>query len=409
VIEIDPRLVERYVDELSQHGRHGETGVWRTVYSPEWVDAQAHVAGWCREAGLEVHTDAVGNLWGRLEGTEPGDAIVTGSHLDSMTPGGRFDGALGVIAAVIAVAALHRQAGRPRRSLEVVALCEEEASRFPNAAFWGSRAIGGQIPASDLVAVKDGDGITVAEAMRAVGLDPGRIGEAKRDDIGAFIELHIEQGPVLEAADLPVGIVTAITGLRHCVVEVIGRADHAGARPMHSRLDPMAAAAEMISGVIGAALELGHPAVTTVGKLGVEPNLTAAVPERVVFTIDARDPDPRRLRLLHERHDLWLEAVARRRGVRIEREVAFDHDPCICAPRLVDTLTRAADARDVPAMRLHSGAGHDSQRMADMTEVAMVFVRSIDGRSHTPAELTTPEDAAAGIGVLASALHELAY
>src|SRR3954449_278311 len=154
-IDIHPQLVERFVAELSAHGRYGDTGVWRTAYSPEWVSAREQVAGWCREAGLEVRTDAVGNLWGRLEGTEPGGAIVTGSHLDSMTPGGRFDGALGVIAAVIAVGSLHRQAGRPRRSLEIVALCEEEASRFPNAAFWGSRAIAGQIPAADLGAVKD--------------------------------------------------------------------------------------------------------------------------------------------------------------------------------------------------------------------------------------------------------------
>ena len=201
-IEIDGAAVDEAITTLARYGAVGETGVWRTAYSPEWSEAQAQVEEWLRAAGLEVRRDAVGNVWGRLEGTEPGPVIATGSHIDSQTPGGRYDGALGVIAAVIAVRSLAEQHGTPRRTLEVVSLCEEEASRFHAAQFWGSRAITGETRREHLDEVRDADGISIGEAMAAVGLDPERFEEARRDDIDTFVELHIEQGPRLEEAGL---------------------------------------------------------------------------------------------------------------------------------------------------------------------------------------------------------------
>jgi allantoate deiminase len=230
-INIDTAQVEHYITELAKFGKHGETGVWRTVYSPEWVAAQDQVAAWMTEAGLDVHRDEVGNVWGRLEGGEGGKSIVSGSHIDSQRPGGRFDGALGVIAALTAIGALKQQLGQPRRTLEVLSLCEEEASRFPTSNFLGSRAITGAITPEDALEMVGYDGKTMAEAMAAIGLDADRLPEAKRDDIDIFIELHIEQGPILEQADVPVAVVTAINSIRHYVVELTGRSDHAGARP----------------------------------------------------------------------------------------------------------------------------------------------------------------------------------
>lgn len=408
-LTIDPAVVAQHVLELGRIGAYADTGVWRTVYSPEWVDAQDLVDRWLAQAGLTVRRDSVGSVWGRLDGTDDAPVVVTGSHIDSQTPGGRYDGALGVIAGLLAVQALHDRLGRPRRPIEVVSLCEEEGSRFPQASFWGSRAITGAIAPGDADQIRSRRGETIADAMRDVGLDPARIREAIRDDIAAFIELHIEQGPVLEDAGQPVGIVSAITGLRHYVVELTGRSDHAGARPMDTRLDPMLGAAEIIGAVIEHAMALGRPAVTTVGRISSVPNLTAAVPESVTFTIDARHPDPRALEALYGHHESIIQTVARRRGLTARWEVLIEQQPYALDPSLVEVLERSAREAGVGALTLHSGAGHDTQRIATIAPAAMVFVRSAGGRSHTPAEYTSPEDAAAGIAVLARALHHLAY
>jgi allantoate deiminase len=408
-LAIDPALVERYVADLARHGAVGATGVSRPVYGRAWAAAQRQVAGWCEEAGLAVRQDAAGNLWARLEGTEPGGgSIVSGSHVDSQVPGGRFDGALGVIAAVIAARTLHRRWGRPRRTIEVLSLCDEEASRF-SSNFWGSRAILGRIRPDELDSLRDRSGVTVADAMREAGLAPERIASCVRHDIDTFLELHIEQGPVLEEAGLPVGVVHAITGLRHCLVELNGRTDHAGARPMSSRRDAMAGAAEIVSRVIEYARAAGAPAVTTVGQMEVEPNLVAAVPGRVRFSIDGRHPDPDALRRMWEHHLSVIAEVARERDLEPTWTVALDAAPSPCDPGLVRLLGDTASELGIPFRVMHSGAGHDSQHMASIAKVAMIFVRSIGGVSHTPAELTRVEDAVLGIRLLTAALGRLAY
>lgn len=406
---IDPALVESRIMALAEHGAHGETGVWRTVYSPEWVAATDLYAAWCAEAGLTVSRDAVGNVWGRLEGSDGGKAIVSGSHIDSQRPGGRYDGALGALAGLIAIEALGRRYGRPRRTLEALALCEEEGSRFPTARFWGSRAITGAIAPSDPDATLSHDGETMSDVMRGVGLPPENIPEAARDDIGAFIELHIEQGPILEQAGLPVAVVTGITGLRHYQVTLTGTANHAGAFPMDMRRDPMAGFAEIVSTVIDTAHRRGRPAVTTVGRAFVEPNGAAIVPGRIRFTIDSRHPDLEPYRALGALHEETMRTVAARRGLDVEWTISADHQPCPSDPALVETIEKAAEAAGVPAMRMASGAGHDSQQMAKIAPVAMIFVRSKDGRSHTPEEFSSIPDIVAGIETLAGALHALAY
>jgi allantoate deiminase len=408
-IEVDAGLVERQLLELARHGAHGETGVWRTVYSSEWVTAQEQVEAWFAEAGLEVRRDAVGSVFGRLPGDEDGPVVATGSHIDSQTPGGRYDGALGVLAALAALRTLGEQFGRPRRTLEAVSLCEEEGSRFHAANFWGSRAITGVIAADEPERLEDFDGVPMADAMRTAGLDPERIPEAKRDDLDTWIELHIEQGPVLEEEGLPVGVVDAITGIRHYVVELVGRSDHAGARPMASRLDPMQGFAEIVTGVVAIALEGAPPAVTTVGRVHVEPNLPAAVPDKVTFTVDSRHPDPQALEEQHARQEQLMREVAERRGLQISWTTPLDLPPSLCDPGVVAALEDAAREQRIPFRRMHSGAGHDTQNMAKIAKTAMVFVRSEGGRSHTPAEFTTVDDAVAGIRVLAATLHRLAY
>lgn len=397
--------------ELARHGAYGDTGVWRTVYSPEWVAARDLLVQWFEDSGLTVHQDAIGNVWGRLKGSEGtgGKSIVAGSHFDSQRPGGRYDGALGVIAALVAVRALQAQFGQPKRTVEVLALCEEESSRFPTASFLGSRAITGAITPADLEEMIGYEGETAAEAMAAIGLDHTRVAEAQRDDIDTYIELHIEQGPILEQAGLPVGIVNAINGIRHYIVEIKGRSDHAGARPMDTRLDPMAGAAEIISGVIQTAIDMGRPAVTTVGRMQVEPGGPAIVPDRVVFTIDARHSDPAGRLELYAAHERLIRAVAERRGLTVSWETTTELPPCQSDPDVVSVLEQAAQEQGVAYQVMPSGAVHDAQRMATIAKMAMIFVQSKDGRSHTPDEFTTVDDAVAGIQVLAGGLHKLAY
>jgi allantoate deiminase len=407
---IDADRVQRYIDELAEFGARGETGVARLVYSPEWVAAQNQVAAWMSDAGLRVTRDAVGNVWGYLDGRDGGEAIIaTGSHVDSQNPGGRFDGALGIVAGITALGALRLRYGQPERTLAVVSLVEEEASRFAAANFWGSRAIIGRIGPEEPKRLRGYDGVTMAEAMRDADLDPDRIPEAKRSDIEAFIELHIEQGPFLEREGLAVGIVEQITGFRQYLVTLEGNANHAGTTPMDMRRDAMAGAAEIISGVIDTAHRMGRPAVTTVGRLNVTPNERAVIPRQVAFTVDARSPIPEQRETLLARHEALMKEVAARRDLGLTIRVDSDRQPVASDPALVATIAAAAEDAGVPALRMTSGAVHDSMQLAEIAKIAMIFVRSRGGISHSPEEFTSAEDAAAGAEVLARALHRLAY
>lgn len=409
-LDIDAAMVEQMVLELGMIGSSGDTGVWRTAYSPEWVQANALLRKWFADAGLAIREDAVGNLWGRVEGHGPDHRpVVSGSHQDSQCPGGRYDGALGIIAALVATTALIKRFGPPRRPLEVVSLCEEEGSRFPTAAFWGSRAITGRIAQGDVDRVVDREGVAIADAMRQVGLNPALAHTAKRNDLAAFVELHIEQGPILEQAGLPVGIVTGITGIRHTEVTLSGEQNHAGAFPMDLRRDALQGFVEIAGRVVDHAHRLGRPAVTTVGRCVTVPNLPAVVPGLVTFTIDSRHPDQAVADLMQRVHQDIVAEVAQRRGLKAETRVLFDHKATPCAPGISEAMGRAAAKENIPFMSLASGAGHDSQQIATLCPVGMVFVRSRDGRSHTPEEFSSLSDIVAGIRVLAGTLHELAY
>lgn len=402
--------IEQRILDLARYGAQGETGVARLVYSPEWEEAQARVAAWMEEAGLRVERDSVGNVWGYLDGSDRGlPLIATGSHIDSQNPGGRFDGALGVIAGIAALEALRARFGAPRCTLAVVSLVEEEASRFASANMWGSRAIVGKAHHDEARRLRGYDGVTMAEAMRDVGLDPARAGEAERDDIGGFIELHIEQGPFLDLAQIPVGIVERITGYKQYLITLEGAANHAGTTPMDLRRDAMSGAAEIISGVTNTAHRMGRPCVTTVGRVTVTPNERAVIPRQVAFTVDARSPDPAQRDLLTARHEALIAEIAERRDLRLTVRVDSDRAPVECDPGFVSAIAGAAAEAGIPALRMTSGAVHDAMQIAEIAPIAMIFVRSREGISHAPEEFTSAEDAAAGTEVLARALHHLAY
>ena len=396
---IDRALLERRLDELYAIGAQPNGGTYRGLYDDAWAKAVERVERWLRDAGLSTRRDSVGNLWGRVDGTDKGKTIVTGSHIDTVRRGGRLDGALGIVAGLTAVESLLKDEGKPRRTLEVLAICEEEGSRF-SANFWGSRAIVGTIDRVDP---------EMAAAMRERGLDPGRIASAGRDDIDTFVELHIEQGAVLESSGQSLAVVSAIVGTAHLEMAVSGRADHAGTTPMTMRQDALAGAAAMIQAIESIARSLGPPAVATVGRIRAEPDQINVVPARVVFTVDLRHADLGARRALEERVRSICATVASERGLRLETAVLQEKPPVPMHSEIRSVLSRAAHEAGVRPIELVSGAGHDAQILAARCKVGMLFVPSIGGRSHCPEETTKPEHLELGTNVLRRALQIIAY
>jgi allantoate deiminase len=408
-LHIDPSRLEQYIEMLGTIGLQAGGGIIRPVYSPAWVQARKQLAGWMSAAGLEVREDAVGNLFGRLRGTiDDTRTILTGSHIDTVKLGGRFDGALGILSALIALQTLREQAGKPQRSLEMVALCEEEGSRF-QAHYWGTRGMLGLIHDKDLHALRDDDGLSIAEAMQAAGLSPERYREALRQDLDVFLELHIEQGRILYDEQIDIGIVESITGLHRQLVTVLGRADHAGTTPMNLRRDAFQGAALMAIEITRMVEQKGWPAVVTMGKWEVRPGAVNIVPGEVRFSLDLRHPDEATKQALVEAIRTTCETIAKQRGLSVSIETTGNSLPAHMDSQLQQVLVQSAQACGATWKFMPSGAGHDSELMARRVPTAMLFVPSVEGRSHSAAEYTTLEDAVRGATVLATALYQLAY
>lgn len=396
-----PALLQR-IDDLATISE--ESGRLTRLYlTPEHRRANHLVATWMRQAGMTVREDAVGNVIGRYEGERPGaPALMIGSHLDTVRDAGRFDGMLGVLTGIAVVADLEARGRRLPFAVEVIGFGDEEGTRFQSTLI-GSRALtGGLDPA--ILETRDAKGRTLAEAMRDFGLTPDMAALAtaarRPDEVLAYVELHIEQGPVLEALDRPVGVVTAIAGATRFSVTVTGTAGHAGTVPMTLRRDALAAAAEMVLAV--EELCSGRERlVGTVGRIEAMPGAVNVIPGKVRFTIDLRsDRDAVRA----ERADALrarLAAIADRRTVALDIEVLHDSGAVACDPGLMDQLAAAARAQGLDAPELPSGAGHDAMAVAPLCPIAMLFVRCERGISHNPAERITAADAEAGARVLA--------
>lgn len=406
---VNAKLLERHIEELGSIGVRAEGGLYRGVYTKPWADAMRLVNSWMGEAGLETRSDPVGNLFGRLTGTGDSDGVVlTGSHIDTVIGGGKYDGALGIHSAIAAIELLKREFGMPLRHLEVYVACEEEGSRFQGN-LWGTRALVGKTDPAEVERLRDDAGISIAEAMTGQGLDPTKILLAKRNDILAFVELHIEQGPTLNERGYDVGIVSSIVGGRNIEVSICGRADHAGTTPMRSRRDALIGAAEIILGVNTAALDIGDPGVATVGTLALRPGSVNVVPEACTFTIDTRHADTQKREQLLQAIYECIDSVATSRGLDVQVRTLADHDPVAMSGELISLLSRSATAERVTFTSIVSGAGHDSDRMAKHFPTAMIFVPSAEGGSHNPNEFTPLHQIFPGVGVLARALYELAY
>jgi allantoate deiminase len=371
----------------------------RSYLTPEHKRASDLVLGWMREAGMTASLDAAGNCFGRYEGKKPGlPCLMLGSHLDTVRDAGKYDGMLGVLTAIACVDALDRAGERLPFAIEVLGFGDEEGVRFGGTLI-GSRAVAGAFDPG-LLDLKDAAGMRLADAYKNFGLDPARIPSMarKRGDLLAYAELHIEQGPRLEAEGLPVGVVTAIAGFTRLQVEIAGMAGHAGTVPMAGRRDALAAAAECILAVErrGAAAGL----VATVGKIEAAPGAINVIPGAARFTVDMRSADDALREAAIATLAAEFHAIAERRGVALEIRGTQSSKAAVCAPWLMDQFAAAVRAEGVKEFRLMSGAGHDGMAMIRIADIGMLFVRCARGISHNPAEAITAEDAAIGARVL---------
>ena len=382
--------------------RHSELpgGLTRVFLSPESRAAGELVLGWMREAGMQARLDAIGNAVGRYEGTRAGlPCLMLGSHLDTVRDAGKYDGMLGVITAIECVNFFSSEERRLPFAIEVIGFGDEEGVRF-GTTLLGSRAIAGGLD-EKILGTRDAKGVSIAEALREFGLDPSQVPllGKKPSEVLAYAELHIEQGPVLEAEGLPVGVVTAINGFSRLRVTLRGEAGHAGTVPMKLRRDALAAAAECVLAV--ERIARGRPElVGTVGRIEAKPGAINVIPGHAQFTVDLRAPDDaaREQAVAAARTEIAL--IAEARNVAFEVETLQELGSSACAPWLMAQLERAVASEGLRALRLPSGAGHDGMALKAIADIAMLFVRCKRGVSHHPAEAISEADAAVGARVL---------
>lgn len=379
----------------------------RRAFTPIFLEGRAWLVQAMQAAGAVTQIDAAGNLIGTIPGRRPElGTIMLGSHSDTVPDGGRFDGIAGVIAALEVARALRDQGRVLEHTLEVVDFLAEEVSIFGVSCI-GSRGMSDTRPLDWLT--RESDGTTLEKAIAAVGGNPHR--SAWRDDIKAFLELHIEQGPVLQNEETDIGVVTAIAGITRIEIIVEGRADHAGTTPMGSRKDALSTAAWIALGVEELARALAGGAAhfaATVGEFEMSPNAANVVPARVRMLIDARAELRQDMERFIDELDQGVVAIADKTGVTVSvPRLVSDNSPTPCDPGLLDILDAACETVGASHRRMASGAGHDTAWMARITRAAMIFVPCRDGRSHAPDEYAATEDIALGAAVLLQAVLAL--
>lgn len=401
-----PRLRSR-VETLARFGALEGGGVTRPAFSPPHEQARAWLLDEIRRAGLTAWVDAAANTFGGL-GMDRFDAerpvVLTGSHIDSVPRGGILDGALGVLAGLECLQVIRDVGGSRRLPLALAAWTDEEG-RYGS--LFGSRAFTGLLDLGRIAELAASDGERLADAMARAGFDAGRAGEARAVDgsVAAYVELHIEQGPRLEAAGIPIGVVEAIVGIRRTRFVFIGQADHAGTTPMERRRDAFLAAAEWAVKARDLVVERGGPtAVTNFGVVTVRPGVSNIVPERAEVVQEIRCPDAGLLDVLGVECRGLADDVARRRGVELDVQPMSASKPARCSPRVADATEQAARGLGLTTLRLHSGAGHDAQNLATVTDAGMIFIPSAGGRSHRPDEMSGWDAIERGANVL---LHTL--
>jgi allantoate deiminase len=385
-------------------------GITRLLYSDEWSNAVHELKHTLEKEGFEASFDSVGNLKGRIEGSKyPEETIMSGSHIDTVVEGGHLDGQFGVLAALVAMQSLKAEHGQPLRSLEVLALAEEEGSRFPYA-FWGSKNFFNLAKSEDVNDIADGEGINFKAAMNNAGFDY-RNEDNDYSYIKSFIEVHIEQGKVLETEQKAIGVVNGIVGQKRYTINLKGEANHAGTTPMGLRRDAVVAFSKIATELTDKARTIGDPLVITFGRVDPVPNTVNVVPGEVTFSIDCRHINQEALNDFAKTIDDCIRTVSEQEGVEYDINLWMDEAPTMMDESLVKVVEQAAEqvVGSNDSKMMPSGAGHDSQIFAKYIPTAMLFVPSINGVSHNVTEETNIEDLVKGIEVLKQVLYQLAY
>ncbi len=398
------RLISR-LERLAEAGGRSDRGVCRLALTEADREGRDLVVGWMRELGLAVTIDAIGNVVGVRRGLEVGAPVMMGSHIDTVRTGGRYDGALGVLAGLEVVQSLDEAGVVTRRPLAVAFFTNEEGARFQPDMF-GSLVFTGALPLEQALATVGVDGALARAELERIGYaGPAAVG---RPNVHAYVELHVEQGPMLEADGFTIGAVEGVQGISWTEVTLKGQSNHAGTTPMRMRHDAGYVAAEIAAFARRLARELGGNQVATVGALTLSPNLVNVVAERALMTVDLRNTDNERLKEAERRLAAFVAETAAAEGVTVETRSLARFDPVAFAPALVNRVEAIAREFELEVKRLPSGAGHDAQILAAVCPTCMIFVPSAGGVSHNVEEYTAPDQCAAGADVLLRLVTELA-
>lgn len=403
-----PRLLAQ-LEELARFGATPDGGVGRTSYSAADLAAREWLAAQCTAAGLKMRTDGLGNIFIRVPAATEAAAnepVWLGSHIDSVPNGGWLDGALGSMAALEVARRLAEERVPLRRPVEVVIFADEEGCYHH---LLGSTGLVRDYSRAELEKLRGRDGGRLVDALRQAGrdVDAATSTALRADSVHAFVELHIEQGSVLESEQMNIGVVTSIVGMGGGQLTFHGRADHAGTTPMHHRRDALRGAGELLTRLPDITASISGTAVATCGILDVEPGGANVVPETARLQLDFRDTELERILALEEAIVDAARSAGRQHGLEVHYQRDSITDPAPLDPRIQDLIETTAAAQGLRTRRLPSGAGHDSQNMSRIAPTGMIFIPSIDGRSHSPAENSRPEDIEAGANVLLATILAL--
>ena len=389
--------IQQHVTALSKYGANPEGGVSRVAFSDADIAGRKYVAGLMQEAGLTIRTDAAGNIIGRREGSNAKlPLILIGSHTDSVPGGGNYDGDVGVIGAIEVAQTLQEHGVRLKHPLEVVIFADEEGGTV------GSFAMIGRLQ-PDALDLTTHSGKTIRDGIRAVGGDPDRLAEAVRKpgDLTAYVELHIEQGAILDESDIDIGVVEGIVGIRWWDVTVEGIANHAGTTPMNRRRDALLSAAEFALAVNRVATSMPGRQVATVGRIRAEPGAPNVIPGKVVLSLEIRDLDAAKMTTVYDAIHAEADKIAQARQTPFTfTQLKVSSEPAPTDPRLQRIISKAASSLNLSTKLMPSGAGHDAQEISHIAPTGMIFVPSVGGISHAPKEFTSQQDMANGANVL---------
>lgn len=405
-LKIVQSRVESHIDTLGTFTATPGQGTTRLTYSSEDLQARQYIKEKMKEYGLTVREDGFGNIFGKLEGTlKDAPSVLVGSHFDSVPNGGSYDGPAGVVAGLEVAALFAENQLKPKYPLEVIALVEEEGARF-GGGLMGSRGIVGLLNEEDFKSLKDKDGIYAVDAMKKIGLDPSLPKKRDPKTMKAYLELHIEQGPILEEKGIPIGVVEAIVGLTQLEVTVKGQAGHAGTTPMDRRSDALITAAQMIAQFPHLADSEGNGTVVTTGRLNVFPNGANVIPDKTIFTVDIRSgKEENVLNVIQKVKELAHFYCGK--GIEVSVEQLLYIQPKEMNKDIVSLLKKKTSELDIPKCSINSGAGHDAMVFSDFTNVGMLFIPSKDGLSHCPEEWSDSRHIASAVQILYEAAKKL--